>query len=116
MEKARDMFSSQVSDEDFCKKQIIILLNFKLEKLNKSLYSKNRWKIFKRYCKDHEYFEFEDRQYILILSDCKQFIELIEDDEGSDYSTSIGSSESSFHSSQYDSEDDETFSLDYTLE
>ena len=94
---------------NYCKNQIFILVKIEIFNIHKQLYGDERWKIFKRFSKDHQVFIIDGIKYILILSDCKTAIEIIEDDEGDDYSTSIGSSESDFDIDEYDSDDDSDY-------
>ena len=70
--------------EEKIKNNIFILHKIDFEK------EPNSWKFFKRSCKDHDYFL---EKYILVLSDCKTIIEIIENDDNteSDYSIELDS-------------------------
>ena len=78
--------------------------NFVLLKAN---YEKSVWKGLTRFYKDNTPLDYEGIEYILIRSDCKNYMELVENDVGNDYSIGLSSCDDECSSiGSYDSDRD----------
>ena len=89
------------------------VINNNLRRNNFILYKQDHeesvWKVLKKYYKDFEKLEFDGEEYILLMSDCKNYIEIIINDVGCDYSIGLSSCDdacSSIDSYNSDSDSD----------
>lgn len=90
-------------------KENILKSKFSIHKDN---FDEITWKLLKRSTKDHDYYMINEVCYILVLSDCKNIIEIIEDDTtGSDYSIDLDSDDDwRSNLDDYESENDSDYS------
>ena len=71
------------------------------------------WRALKRSSKDHDHYDIDGICYILILSDCKGILEIIEDDTGctDDYSVDLDTDDDwKSDLGDYESDKDEDYS------
>ena len=88
------------------------VINYNLRRNNyvllKGQYEKSVWKSLTRFYKDNTTLEYDGDEYILLRSDCKNYMELILNDVGNDYSICLSSCDDELSSiGSYDSDRDE---------